>query len=192
MSENDRPRIYLAGPEVFLPDPHPVARAKKAVCAAHGLIGVFPLDAELTLEGLSPAEQALRISAANEDLIQRSDAVIANLTPFRGPSADAGTIYEVGFARGSGKPVFGYTHCCEDLAQRTRAAGQLSESARVDTNGMAIESFGMHDNLMIDGGIRAGGGTITARPAADEVLYSALEAFEVCVAEAAACLRSSA
>ena len=37
-------RVYLAGPDVFLPDPTARAAALKAVCARHGLIGVSPLD----------------------------------------------------------------------------------------------------------------------------------------------------
>ena len=43
------PRVYLAGPEVFLPDGAAVGDAKRALCAAAGLVGVFPLDAEAGL-----------------------------------------------------------------------------------------------------------------------------------------------
>ena len=43
------PRIYLAGPEVFLPDAQAMGARKAALCAAHGLEGVFPLDAQLNL-----------------------------------------------------------------------------------------------------------------------------------------------
>ncbi len=38
-------RVYLAGPDVFLPDPHARGAALKRICARHGLTGVFPLDA---------------------------------------------------------------------------------------------------------------------------------------------------
>jgi nucleoside 2-deoxyribosyltransferase len=37
-------RVYLAGPEVFLADRDAIAAAKKAICAQHGMIGVFPTD----------------------------------------------------------------------------------------------------------------------------------------------------
>ena len=36
-----------------------------------------------------------------------ADAIIANLTPFRGPSADAGTVYELGYMAGRGKFCLG-------------------------------------------------------------------------------------
>src|SRR3954471_17847562 len=41
------PRVYLAGPDVFLRDPLTAAAAKKQLCASYGFVGVFPLDAEL-------------------------------------------------------------------------------------------------------------------------------------------------
>ena len=44
--------VYLAGPDVFLPDPAGRAAALKSVCARHGLRGVSPLDA---LDGVDPA-----------------------------------------------------------------------------------------------------------------------------------------
>lgn len=115
------PRVYLAGPAVLLAEPHAVADVKKAVCAAHGFEGVFPLDGDLDLAGLTPRDQALKISAENEALIRSCQLVIANMTPFRGPSADVLTAYEMGFARGLGLPVF----ACSNVSARfagTRSA----------------------------------------------------------------------
>ena len=37
-------KIYLAGPDVFLPDALEVGKRKLEVCARHGLSGLFPLD----------------------------------------------------------------------------------------------------------------------------------------------------
>ena len=37
-------RVYLAGPDVFLPDASAWLERKKAICAGVGLIGVSPLD----------------------------------------------------------------------------------------------------------------------------------------------------
>ena len=52
-----RPRVYLAGPDVFLPDALAVGEAKKRLCADHGLEGVFPLDNPIDhLDGLPPEQ----------------------------------------------------------------------------------------------------------------------------------------
>jgi nucleoside 2-deoxyribosyltransferase len=37
-------RVYLAGPDVFMPDPAERAAAMKQVCARHGLLAISPLD----------------------------------------------------------------------------------------------------------------------------------------------------
>ena len=43
-------------------------------------------------------------------MMERSDIIIANLTAFGGASADAGTLIEVGWFLGKGKPIFGYSN----------------------------------------------------------------------------------
>ncbi len=182
-------RIYLAGPEVFLADAAALAAAKKAICARHGLTGVFPTDEHTGLA--HDADEHWRIYAQNEAHLRGCDALIANLTPFRGPSADAGTVYEVGFMRALGRPVFGYAHVAGDFAQRTLAAlgprlRRRADGAWEDEQGMAVEEFGLTDNLMIDGGIRASGGVLlTGTPAA----WEDLTLFARCVARAAEVLR---
>lgn len=178
------PTIYLAGPEVFLPDPLAAAEAKKELCEAYGFEGVFPLDATLDLDGLSTREQGLAISQANEDLIRDCDLLIANLTPFRGPSADVGTVFELGFARGLGKPVFGYTNDPRTFAERTRAFAGLAPDAKQDAGGMSLESFDLRDNLMIDGAIHLAGGVFAAHQAAPDAQYTDLTAFEQCLTAA--------
>lgn len=149
--------IYLAGPAVFLADPMTEAAALKRLCALHGLEGVFPLDNELALAGLAPAEQALAIKVENCELIRRCAAVVADMTPFRGPGMDQGTAYEMGFAEALGKPVFGYTR---DLRPyRIRVQEALSTAVGVggvlrDVSGMAIEDFGLSENLMLSAGVQ--------------------------------------
>ena len=53
-------------------------------------------------------------------IVEECDIVIANLTPFRGPSADAGTLVELGWFLGRGKPVFGYSNTALPFAERSR------------------------------------------------------------------------
>lgn len=171
-------RVYLAGPDVFRPDAPEFAARLKAVCAAHGLDGVSPLDA--LAGGDDPAwaglAEPLRIARRNEAHIAGCAAVIANLSPFRGPSADAGTVFEIGFARGLGKKVFGWSTSAVGFAARTRAF--LGIAGARDAQGMLIEDFaGMADNLMIDGAIAASGGAFFAG--------AALDAFARCCAATA-------
>lgn len=60
-----------------------------------------------------------RIASRNEALIRSCALMIANLTPFRGPSADVGTVYEIGFMRALGRPVYGYATTATPFTQRT-------------------------------------------------------------------------
>ena len=155
-------KVYLAGPDVFLPDPLARAAALKASCRRHGLEGVFPLDALLDEPSAWAAlPEWERIARRNEAHIRSCAALIANLTPFRGPSADVGTVFELGFMRALGRPVFGWSATAVPFEQRSRAAlGMAPGSVGRDADGLAIESFGCSDNLMIDGAIRASGGIL--------------------------------
>ena len=171
-------RIYMAGPDVFFPEPLAWAARKQAICRAHGVVGVSPFDpVDIDTSGLSAADA---IAARNEAHLRRVDAVIANLTPFRGPSADVGTAYEVGFARALGLPVFGYTAVAAGLLARTRAA--VGGMGTRDGAGLEIEDFGLRENLMIDAGVRAAGAWVAA-DVADP--WSDLTLFTRCVVLAA-------
>jgi nucleoside 2-deoxyribosyltransferase len=187
-------RVYLAGPDVFLPDPLARGAALKRICARHGLAGVFPMDA---LEGEPAAWAALaeaqRIALRNEEHIRGADALIANLTPFRGPSADVGTVFELGFMRALGRPVFGWSNGHADFSARTRAflgtaAAVSGDGVWRDNEGMALESFGCLDNLMIDGAVVASGGVLEVAELNDEHRWTDLAAFERCVMRAASVL----
>jgi len=180
-------RIYLAGPEVFLPDAGALADAKRALCARHGATGVFPTDPVLCPEADGTDEDWLAIYLRNEAHIRGADALIANLTPFRGPSADAGTVYELGFMRALGRPVAGYANTAVPFEPRTRAF--LGDAARPregggweDAEGLHLESFGLHDNLMIDGGLRAAGGVLVTRDVPEAGRWHDLAAFEAALA----------
>ncbi len=182
------PRIYLAGPEVFLPDALAAGARKAAICAAYGFEGAFPLDAGLDLSGLPKPEQARRISAANEGLMRSCAGLIANLTPFRGVSMDSGTAFEVGFMRALERPVLGYTNVVADYRARSEAYRRaVPQAALCDADGpdIAIEDFDGAENLMIEVAIAESGGTVvrTAVPPGQEMRD--LAGFEACLARAA-------
>lgn len=191
------PRVYLAGPEVFLPDAATVGEAKRRACAEAGLVGVFPLDAEAGLDALadrSGAERAGHVFAAAVRLLDSCDAVIANLTPFRGVSADVGTAWELGHAFARGKVLFAYTNEPGHYADRVGAGPHAAD-------GLAVEDFDLADNLMLESSVLASGGLVVrggtggtsgaaAVTAADGPAgrVAGLDAFVACVALAAAAL----
>lgn len=180
-------RIYLAGPEVFLPDAEAVAAAKKEICARHGAVGVFPTDLHADHAETADMPRWYSIYLRNEAHLRDSDGLIANLTPFRGPSADAGAVYELGFMRALGRPVAGYTNDGALFLPRTlRALGpegarRAADGRWYDAEGLAIEDFGLVDNLMIDGGIRAAGGVLTVADRSGADRWRDLAAFTACV-----------
>ena len=189
-----RPKIYLAGPEVFLRNAVEAGTAKIEICARHGLDGKYPLDTGLRLDGLTPAEQAYAIARANEGLMDRCDAAIANVTPFRGPGMDPGTAYEIGFMRGRGKPVFGYSNHHLPLFDRVRKfnvkplkhrPGSEPTMAFEDAERLGIEQFGLTENLMIVSAINDSGGTIVTGRTKRRDRYTDLVAFEECVRKVA-------
>jgi nucleoside 2-deoxyribosyltransferase len=194
------PRVYLAGPDVFFRDAEAWAEHRKAICARYGLTAVTPLDplAE-EVAGWAELPEWQRIAWRNEAPIRGCDAVIANLTPFRGPSADTGTVYEVGFARALGRVVFGYTNCIAPFTQRTldyasTHGGAIASPGRVwrDGDGLLIEQFRRFDNLMIEGGIVGSGGVLVLPDNEPEDRWRSLGCFETCVRLAATYLSRAA
>lgn len=180
-----RPRLYLAGPEVFLADPIEAGRIKCALCSEVGFDGLYPLDNVLDLAGLSKPEQAARISAANEALMRSADAAIANLTPFRGVSMDAGTAFEVGFMRALGRPVFGYTNAAETYHARALAFRPRGiPPGDYDRPGVEIEDFDLAENLMIDIAVRAAQGPVVVPAVSLDRDITNLDGFKRCLAHA--------
>ncbi|MFA5122858.1 nucleoside 2-deoxyribosyltransferase, partial [Zavarzinia sp.] len=161
--------------------------AKQEICAARGVAGLYPLDGTLP-QDLAPGDLARAICAANIALIRRADAVIANLTPFRAPGADAGTVFEVGFALALGKPVIGYRNTTLPYADRVRQwnGGTLAADGAGtlrDRDGLMVEDFGLGDNLMIDGSIevieRASAAPLTDLAGFEAALRRLLHTLEV-------------
>ncbi len=176
-------RIYLAGPEVFFPNPVEQGEIKKNLCTEFGLEGVYPLDNIIAdASDLTPAELARRISGGNERLMRSCDLIIANCTPFRGVSMDVGTAYEIGFMRALGKPVLGYANTMSDYAARVRDAAPFSMSTwDSESHAASIEDFGLTENLMIAVAIRDHGGEFVTHAAAPDRLLSDLTAFRRCL-----------
>ena len=179
------PSIYLAGPEVFLPDAVEIGRRKQQLCAAYGFEGLYPLDNEISAAGTERTDKL--IYDANKEMIARCDIGICNLTPFRGPGADAGTVFELGLMAGLGKAVFAYTNDAADYAHRVESFAPGSARHLRDPHGMTVEDFGNFDNLMLEWAVRESCGHPVVRHAAAAAdLYRDLTGFEQCLRLAAA------
>lgn len=189
-------KIYLAGPDVFVPNCIEIlANKKKELCEKYGFEGMFPLDNVLDLENKTAQECGLAIAKANEVMIRNADVVIANLTPFRGVSADSGTIYEVGVAVALGKIVYGYSNNTIPFSERTTKYYEEVENIGSVNFGaekyskitldspFGVEHFELPDNLMIPNGIFESGGKfiVGASPKDEEMHY--LENFEKCLVD---------
>ena len=177
-------KIYLAGPDVFLPDAVELGRRKAAICARHGLTGLYPLDNAIDL---SARDASLNIFAGNEAMMIEADAIIANLTPFRAPGADAGTVYELGFMAGRGKLCLGYSNDPTAYADRVREfTDVVSRDGRlVDRMGLTVEDFGLSDNLMMIHALDLHGCALVTPRQAPADIWHDLTCFETCVRMAA-------
>jgi nucleoside 2-deoxyribosyltransferase len=184
------PAAYLAGPEVFLPDAAEIGQRKKELCRRHGFEGLYPLDADVPRDPAPSLDR--RIYHGCLAMMRAADIGILNLTPFRGLSADPGTVLELGLLAGMGKPVFAYTNDPRDLLERARAAGDAALDAASgiwrDGAGMSIEDFGNADNLMLDMTLAEQGHPILRHAALPAERFRDLGGFEACLRQAAAAL----
>jgi nucleoside 2-deoxyribosyltransferase len=178
-------RVYLAGPEVFLRNAREMLDRKIALTRAAGLVPVSPGDLTIP-ETPTKRERGLAISAIDESLMNSADAIIANLTPFRGMAADVGTVFELGFMCGRGKIAYAYTNVAADHFKRT--ADYYSGKVERDSNGhwrgpdgLGVEDFDMVENLMLDGGVESRGGTMVVRDVPAGRIYTDTAAFEECL-----------
>lgn len=143
-------KVYLAGPEVFLPNAVAIFEHKKSICAAYSVVGAAPFDNELELDATTPPHHAAEIIyQENIRLIDQCDAVIANITPFRGPHMDPGTAFEIGYAIAHNKPLACYTQEGRILVERIPITDRTTVHLPQDVQGYFVENFDLNENLMI-------------------------------------------
>ena len=138
-------KVYFAGPDVFSRSYGVFKKQVAAACSELGLEPLFPGD-EVT--GTDPAA----IFRDNLALIDRADAVVANLNPFRGAEPDSGTVFELGYAYARGKTLWGYLYIDETTTERLeRLQGSLVRYGDdvLDQEGCKVEDFGLKLNLML-------------------------------------------
>ena len=184
-------QAYLAGPDVFLPHPREHAQRKIAICARYGIVGRTPLNEDIERSsGMSDEAFAFAIFRKDVAMMRACDIMIANLTPFRGASADSGTLVELGWFLGRGRPIFAYSNAATPFAQRSRMQVEALPDPQPD---IVVEGFGLPDNLMIPGAVLAGGGHPMVLPDdGKDHAFDALDVFERCVAAVSRHLGSEA
>ena len=182
-------KIYLAGPDVFLPDAIAIGRRKAEICAQHGLTGLYPLDNAVDR---AAADVSLTIFRGNEAMMDSADAIIANLTPFRGAGTDPGTAYELGYMAGRGKLCLGYANDPAIYADRLRRVAEVKAHGGrlVDVEGLTVEDFALPDNLMLIHALDLHGCPLVLPRQAPADRWHDLTAFEACVRLAAERSRS--
>jgi nucleoside 2-deoxyribosyltransferase len=140
-------QIYIAGPDVFERDSIEIGKKYTDLCEKYGFKGNYPLDNVIDFNQ-GKRKIAQDIFQANEQLIDKSDIVIANLNTFRGKEADSGTVWECGYAYAKGKKVYGYMKCCRDYIEEFSDAKE-EDGMFWDADGKSIEDFNYPINLMI-------------------------------------------
>jgi nucleoside 2-deoxyribosyltransferase len=136
MTSQRKPKLYLAGPEVFLPNALTYAEQQRALCEQYGFTPLHPVDngptvGERSVEALARLYEAVQLfrtdplrsfmALLSEDMrcamkiylgniayVRACDIVVANCNAFRGTLVDDGTAYELGLGNGLGKPTYGY------------------------------------------------------------------------------------
>jgi len=139
-------KIYLAGPDVFLPNAKEAGESLKQILASKGMIGLYPLDNEFTLTR-SPSSNGSVIARGNVALIQQCHGILGNLRPFRGPSADTGTVWECAYGKGLGRIVVGYN--IDFRFYKDKVVNHVPH------DGMVVEDFDVWDNIMLVHGLDA-------------------------------------
>lgn len=134
--------VYLAGFDVFRPDAIAWGRHLVEQCAAAGITALYPLD-NACPPGLPEEEMASWIAQANVACIEKADALLVNLNPFRGHEPDSGTVFEFGYADALRKPIYVY------FEDNRPMVDQVPNELGVDAGGFTVEDFGLPKNLMM-------------------------------------------
>ncbi len=165
--------LFLSGPDLWFPDSAELIDRKRTLCREAGFDAVTARDGE-HVEKAATEALARELYAGALGAIRRSDAVIANLTPWRGAGCDPATAFEAGFASALAKPVFAYLNVLDDdeadYCDRVQATlGAMPDEAGVwrDADGCEVEDFGLPESLMLWAEARRVYIIVTPEPFAD-------------------------
>jgi nucleoside 2-deoxyribosyltransferase len=144
-----KPKIYIAGPQVFLPDPLKFFDGVRRLCERKGVVPLIPFDPVIA--------DTRDIFRLNIDLLKSCDGLVADVSPFRGAEPDSGTVWEAGFVSALGKPVALYTDETRSEGERQyryfkQIGCNVHEYATLLPDGMMKNPHGRVINLMLTEG----------------------------------------
>ena len=179
--------VYLSGPERWAPGAAELMARQRQLCEAAGAQALYAGDTPLVERDGSEA-MAREIYAAALASLRRADAVIVNLTPWRGPSAHPAAAFEAGFASALGKPVFAYMNVLDEADAEYAARVEsligsvLGEDGVLrDADEAEIEDFGLPETVMLWAEARRFFCIVTADPFGDvtgvELCLEAMKAY---------------
>lgn len=147
-------RVFLAGPDRFAPEAQALRLRQEQLCEAADFIPVFAPDADPASE--MGELQARALYAETVARLRTADALIANLSPWRGPGAEPATAYLTGFAAALDKPVFAYMNVTDEAEADHQArvdaylGAVLADDGRWrDPDGAEIEDLGLPEAALL-------------------------------------------
>ena len=147
--------VFLAGPHRFHPEREALNAERRRLCAEAGVVasGLEPRGDDDPEAGELRARE---IYATVMGQLRAADAVVADLSPWRGPGADSGTAFEVGVAAALGKPVAGYINIDAEaegeLLGRVEGwvgAGPDAHDVWRDPEGARVEDLGLPETALL-------------------------------------------
>jgi nucleoside 2-deoxyribosyltransferase len=150
-------KVYIAGPDIFRVEWPDMARVIMTACEAWGFEALLPIPADQSLDrpdvsGITvpgKPKDARPVFESCMDMIRSCDAMVANITPFRGDEPDSGTVFEMAMAYAQGKPVVAYTLDVRLTNERHANGSITANGALMCQSGFLVEQFGLPCNVMV-------------------------------------------
>lgn len=151
-------KVYIAGPDIFRVAWPDMARTIMIACETWGFEALLPISANQSLDrpGVSgitvpgKTQDAVSVFRSCMDMIRSCDAMVANITPFRGDEPDSGTVFEIATAYALGKPVVAYTLDTRLTHERHAHNGSITTNGALMCRlGFLVEQFGLSCNVMV-------------------------------------------
>jgi nucleoside 2-deoxyribosyltransferase len=160
--QDDRPVVFLAGPERWLPEAErdAVYAEMKRLCAEAGLLAITPADpvpGVADTDSDDPMVRAFRQFDRNQQSVRNCDAVIACLNDYYGWEPESDTSFECGLAFQLGKKLYGYMDDAGHMNKRV--PNEEQDGVYRDPCGCTVENFDYPVNLMFSSSMPIYGGT---------------------------------